>query len=86
MKNYKFYADPGHGWLAVKRVELEALGIADKVSRYSYQFGNTVYLEEDCDAGLFFNAKGWKVWSDAPIVSKHTNNLSRIRSLSSYKP
>ena len=54
---YVFHCDAGHGWLAVKRSELVSLGILDKVTPYSYQKGNTVYLEEDCDAGLFFNAK-----------------------------
>jgi len=54
---YIFHSDPGHGWLAVKRSELIKLNILDKVSPYSYQRGGTVYLEEDCDASLFFKAK-----------------------------
>lgn len=45
----KFYSDPGHGWGAVKRRILFDLGIASKISAYSYQKGDTVYLEEDCD-------------------------------------
>lgn len=57
MKTYIFHNDPGHGWLAVKRTELERLSILDKVSLYSYQKGGTVYLEEDCDARLFIEAK-----------------------------
>ena len=56
MKTYKFYSDPGHGWLAVKIKELVDLGIVDKISSYSYMRGQTAYLEEDCDAGLFFVA------------------------------
>lgn len=57
MKNkvYILHSDPGHGWLAVKKREIEALGITG-ISAYSYVKGNTVYLEEDCDAALFFNA------------------------------
>jgi len=54
---YIFHTDPGHGWLAVKRTELVKLNILVKVSPYSYQRGGTVYLEEDCDASLFFKAK-----------------------------
>lgn len=50
---FTFHTDPGHGWLAVKRSEVIELGIADKISRYSYQNGDSVYLEEDCDASLF---------------------------------
>ena len=54
---YTFYEDPGHGWLAVKRGELERLNILSKISSFSYQNGGTVYLEEDCDARVFVNAK-----------------------------
>lgn len=45
----KFYSDPGHGWGAVKRRVLDELGIADKITHFSYQKGQTVYLEEDSD-------------------------------------
>lgn len=45
----KFYSDPGHGWGAVKRKILDELGIADQITPFSYQKGQTVYLEEDCD-------------------------------------
>lgn len=63
-KVYVFHNDPGHGWLAVKTKEILELGIEKEISTYSYIKGNTVYLEEDCDAGLFFNAmkkKGFTV-------------------------
>ena len=59
-----FYADPGHGWLEVDRSDLDALGIIDKVSRYSYSKGEKAYLEEDCDAGLFIETakgNGWTI-------------------------
>ena len=55
IKKY-FHSDSGHGWLAVKRGEVEQLGIAEKISTHSYQKGKTVYLEEDCDAQLFLGA------------------------------
>ena len=55
-KIYIFHSDPGHGWLAVKEKELIELNIAHKISPYSYHKGNTVYLEEDCDAGIFMEA------------------------------
>lgn len=56
-KQYIFHTDPGHGWLAVKRSELQRLGIEDQISAYSYQRGGTVYLEEDSDAYKFIQAK-----------------------------
>jgi hypothetical protein len=35
----KFYSDAGHGWYAVKIKTLVMLGIADKISSYSYRVG-----------------------------------------------
>lgn len=55
-KMFKFYSDNGHGWLAVKKTDLDFLGITAQITRCSYVKGNTVYLEEDCDCGLFFRA------------------------------
>lgn len=55
IKKY-FHADSMHGWLAVKRKEVDALGLADKISGFSYQKGATVYLEEDQDLPLFKTA------------------------------
>lgn len=54
---YRFISDPGHGWLEVPRAELDSLGIANKISRYSYQRADFVYLEEDCDFAHFAAAK-----------------------------
>lgn len=55
-KTYIFHSDPGHSWLAVKRKELKELGIEKEISQCSYQRGKTVYLEEDCDAPIFYKA------------------------------
>ena len=55
---YDFISDPGHGWLRVTRTELNGLGIADQISSCSYQKGQYVYLEEDCDAPVF--EKAWE--------------------------
>lgn len=84
MKNYKFYEDPGHAWLAVKRAELIRLGILDKISHYSYQKGVTVYLEEDCDASTFIAAKqdrGEKM----NFIEVHQENTP-IRNYEYFKP
>lgn len=84
MKTYKFYADPSHGWLAVKIEELMQLGIITQISSYSYMRGATAYLEEDCDASLFFNAYKDKYGVDPKHDYKHTNNRSPIRNYDSY--
>ena len=52
-KHWTFHTDPGHGWLQVKAEDVENLGVSDQISRYSYRNEDDVYLEEDCDAGLF---------------------------------
>ena len=44
-----FFSDPSHGWGRVTRSMLTELGIADKISEFSYQDRDYVYLEEDCD-------------------------------------
>lgn len=52
------HEDSAHGWLEVLYSDLVKLGIADKISPYSYQSqdGATIYLEEDCDQTLFMAA------------------------------
>lgn len=80
---YKFYCDPGHGWMAVKAHEIINLGILHKISSYSYIRGKTVYLEEDCDAAEFFKAYREKYGADPKYTYKHTDRRSPIRSYDS---
>jgi hypothetical protein len=51
-----YHTDPSHGWLECNRELISSTGIADAISQYSYQRGNNVYLEEDCDMPLLLNA------------------------------
>lgn len=48
-----YFSDPGHGWLRVPRAMLTRLGIEEKITPFSYQRGQWVYLEEDCDMSRF---------------------------------
>ena len=85
IKFYKFYSDAGHGWVAVKRQELADLGILDKISKFSYQKGKTVYLEEDCDTAVFV-----KRLIELDITYAFTDKIcnrrdSPIRSYESFK-
>lgn len=50
------YSDPGHAWAKVKKSALVKLGIADKITTYSYMRGEYAYLEEDCDLSTFIAA------------------------------
>jgi hypothetical protein len=83
-KTYVFHADPGHGWLAVKRAALHELGIADKVSSYSYQKGDTVYLEEDCDMPLYLGELQARSLHYS-FKESHTNSDSHIRRYEPYE-
>ena len=78
--------DPSHGWLEIKRADLIALGIEDDISRFSYEKGSKVSLEEDNDMTRYIRAAalaGCKVDID---YSVHTNSDSFIRLLKAYEP
>lgn len=79
----KFHEDSGHGWYAVKRKVLEQLGLLNKITSYSYQRGKTVYLEEDCDAGVLFNKLNEINIAPRMTYAKHQDR-SPIRSYESY--
>mgnify|MGYP001182192177 CR=1 FL=1 len=79
----KFYADPGHGWGAVKKQVLHDLGIADKITPYSYIKGDTVYLEEDCDLPTLITTLAQKGVT-VSYTASHTNGRSPIRSYLRY--
>lgn len=88
-KTIQFYADPGHGWAKVKKSELVKLGIADKITTYSYQRGEYAYLEEDGDLTTYVNALRAAGYQDSGIKFKGTtcaNRRSRIRGYDYYRP
>lgn len=82
--NLNFYTDPGHGWLAVKRNVLNDLGIERKITAYSYQRGETVYLEEDLDAATFIVAARNR-GIEPVITHKFNAKRSPIRGYESYR-
>lgn len=79
----RYYTDPAHGWIAVKRTLLKKLKIEDKISVFSYQKGNTVYVEEDWDAHILSKALA-ENQIVVELVAKHTNNRSPIRNYAPY--
>jgi len=81
---FKFYSDPGHGWLAVKRSILDELGILHRVSAFSYQRGQTVYLEEDRDVSLFVDACIKLGITLKEKEGSYNNDRSPIRSYSQF--
>lgn len=85
MKTFKYYQDPGHGWLAVKTNLLIILGIADKITQFSYQKGSTTYLEEDQDMSVFMDAYAAKYGAEPAIQETQHSNNSPIRNYPRYK-
>ena len=83
-KTLIFHTDPAHGWLEVNRADIDLLNIAHRISRYSYQKDDRVFLEEDADASDYLRAAGKKGWI-ITTTEKHTNHDSFIRNLQSFK-
>ena len=77
------YSDPGHAWAKCKRSVLNNLGIANKVSAYSYQRSDYVYLEEDCDYPLLVDALRQRN-TRIKCVERSSSNSSRIRRYDRY--
>lgn len=79
------YSDPGHAWAKVSRTNLGAFGLLDKISTYSYQRGDFVYLEEDCDLGLYLQALKDAGISFAFREMVCRERSSKIRSYNHYR-
>ena len=56
LSEVRWVVDSGHGWLRVPLVSAEGLAVTE----YSYvdKRGGWLYLEEDCDAGVWLRAHG----------------------------
>jgi N-acetyl-anhydromuramyl-L-alanine amidase AmpD len=80
----KVFADPGHAWARFPKAKLVSLGIADKITSYSYQNGSNAFLEEDCDLYTLIKAlseRGYEI----KFNESHTNRQSKIRGYQTYK-
>lgn len=84
MNKFKFISDPGHGWLKVPRHLLNEYGISSKISEYSYQSYNDVYLEEDCDASLFVTEHEKRTGLPIEIEYQNCQRDSLIRRCARY--
>lgn len=87
IKDIVFHYDAGHGWAEVDRVELNQLGISDKITGFSYQKGPKVYLEEDCDLFSYTQAIRAKYGQDTVFnwLEKNDGSSSPIRNYDRYK-
>ena len=82
-KTLQVYSDPGHAWVKVSRSDKTFMKIADKISCFSYQLNDNVYLEEDDDLGTYIEQLKKDGYSYT-FKYKHTNNDSRIRNYEPY--
>ena len=86
---FDFYSDPGHGWLKVsKSFLIKHIGAQWRsvFTPFSYERGDFVYLEEDCDLSRFIN---WMESAGQTVNIRQrpqSNNRSRIRSYSILAP
>ena len=85
---FRFIEDPGHGWLEVPAAVSRSVGVRpEQYSPYSYSFkpgfggDEILYLEEDCDAGVFVRAWEKKHGPIAPRVVNVHEEVSTIRPL-----
>ena len=84
MKTFTVYTDPSHGWAKVPVSLLDTLGIADKITQFSYRRGEYAYLEEDQDMCTFVTAYRMKYGTRPQWVSKYANKSSKIRSYNAF--
>ena len=83
MRKFEFFSDNGHGWLKVPKKLILELGIADKISHYSYERSAYVYLEEDCDFEVFSIAYAP---TERLSLTEIRSERSRVRTYNQYTP
>lgn len=80
----QFLSDAGHGWLKVPYHLLRDWGINRQISAYSHAGKRWVYLEEDCDAGVFLDeAKRRGV--GVQVIAREPVNHSHVRRMKFYE-
>ena len=77
-------SDSGHGWGKVRRALLNKLGIESLISTFSYQRGQYVFLEEDCDLSTLCKALDQNKIPFS-FEERHTNKTSKVRGYDRYK-
>jgi hypothetical protein len=81
----QMFSDPGHGWVRFPKARLARLGIAGKISPYSYQRGANAFIEEDGDLSTLIAALEAQGYTDIKFRGGSSNRQSKIRSYESYR-
>jgi hypothetical protein len=72
------HSDGAHGWVEIKKSFFNQIADIANISSYSYQDEQKYYLEEDCDAGVLFDALE-KEGKPFMLISIDDGPLSKIR-------
>jgi hypothetical protein len=91
-KTLTLYSDPGHAWLKVPVTELSRVGLSFELDFSSCSYGRIdargnmfVYLEEDCDMGIYLATLLSRGEPRPNIKDSYTNGYSRVRSFRPLK-
>lgn len=86
-RTFYVYSDPGHSWVKVPKSFLEVhLGEHWRkvFTSFSYERGDYVYLEEDCDAYTF--SKRIRDAGIEPIYKEGSSCSSKYSRIRNYQP
>ena len=88
---FDVYDDINNGWVKVKKDILKFIGVADKITPFSYMRGEYAFLEENCleencDASTFCSAYEDKFGIRPKFRFHHSIKPSRIRNYPHYTP
>lgn len=78
------HMDASHGWVQVPATLIDALGILDKITEFSYYSHDPAiyYLEEDCDAGTLIDAMKAQGFDFVFKPKDHGDEFRLLRALS----
>ena len=79
------FGDSGHAWARFPKSRLVKLGIADKITPYSYQNGANAFLEEDCDLSTLITALKARGYEIKFNTNYTTRRQCKIRGYCSYQ-
>jgi len=80
-----YYQDPGHGWVKVKKGLIKELGLWEKITFYSYEDPEHIYLEEDCDLSTFMRAAEDAGYLFNRMLVDRADNDSHIRGMNMFR-
>ena len=85
-KTFIKHNDAAHGWLEVSYKDVTDLNIQNEISEYSYinTTIESIFLEEDCDFTLFYNAYKAKYNKELKFQVIEKFEIHPIRNLPSY--